>query len=82
VLRDNEGNAFGRRDLVLGVAHLDGGVHVDPELEEAYAALTRANSHGWELFDMRGVLLSEGPVLANVRQIAWELETTLDEQLG
>jgi hypothetical protein len=81
VLRDNEGNSFARRDLVLGVAHLDGGVHVDPELEESYAALTRANSHGWELFDMQGVLLSEGPVLANVRQIAWELETTMDEQL-
>jgi hypothetical protein len=81
ILRDGQGKEFARRDLVLALAHLDGGAHVDPELPAAYAALTRSNSLGWEI-DRGGELLSlESPVLANVRQIAYELDCTLEEQL-
>jgi len=81
VIRDGQGIPFERRDLVLGVANLDGGAHVDPELKKAYAALTRARSHGWRLFSESGEDVTNDLVLANVRQIAWELETTMDEQL-
>jgi hypothetical protein len=82
ILTDNGGNSFSRKDLVLGLAHKDGGVHVDPDLEDAYAALTRGNSLGWHLYDEGGhMVLSESPVLANVRQIAFELESSLLEQL-
>lgn len=49
VLKDMRGNAFGRREFVLGLAHMDGGAHVDPELKEAYAALSRENSFGFNL---------------------------------
>lgn len=82
VLTDNGNNSFARKDLVLGLAHKDGGAHVDPELENAYAALSRGNSLGWHFYDEGGhLLLSESPVLANVRQIAFELESTLLDQL-
>jgi hypothetical protein len=67
--------------LVLGLAHLDGGAHVDPELPAAYAALSRSNSLGWEMHISGELVSLESPVLANVRQIAYEVELTLDEQL-
>jgi hypothetical protein len=80
VLSDSQGREFSRRDLVLGLAHQDGGAHVDPELETAYAALSRSNSLGWNVH-VGGELLSlESPVLANVRQIAFELRLTIAEQ--
>jgi hypothetical protein len=79
VVRDIKGHQFSRRDLVLGLAHLDGGAHVDPELDSAYAALTRSNSLGWEYGDGgTNLLLAESPVLANVRQIAYEVLLTLE----
>jgi len=81
VLRDGQGNDFARKDLVLGLAHLDGGAHVDPELPAAYAALSRSNSLGWEMHISGELVSLESPVLANVRQIAYEVELTLDEQL-
>lgn len=43
VLKDVEGRKFSRLDLVLHVADTDGGAHVDPELDAAYMALSRAN---------------------------------------
>lgn len=83
VLKDMKGNGFSRRDLVLALAHLDGGAHVDPELEAAYSELSRSNSIGFTFFDGGGnLLLVESPALANVRQIAWELQTTIEEQLA
>jgi hypothetical protein len=83
VLTDNKGKGFSREELVLGVAHKDGGAHVDPVLEKAYAELARSNSIGWTVEDEAGnILLSEGPVLANVRQVAWELQRTIEQQLA
>jgi hypothetical protein len=81
VLDDNGGNRLNRRDLVLGLAHQGGGAHVD-DLERAYAAVARANSLGWE-FTINGVTVAApSPIDANVRQIAWELQTTIEEQLS
>jgi hypothetical protein len=85
VIRANDGTAFARRDLVLGLAHFDGGAHVDPDLsapaKAAYAALTRAASHGWTLFNVDGTAERDELVLANVRQIAFEAELALWGQL-
>jgi hypothetical protein len=81
VLQDGQGRGFARKDLVLGLAHLDGGAHVDPELPAAYAAVSRSNSLGWEVHRGGELLSLENPVLANVRQIAYELQLTLEEQL-
>jgi len=79
VLTDDHGNAFSRRRLVLGLAHYDGGAHVDPEIDESYEALSRSNSLGWTFHLEDGTAIQAGsPVPANVRQVAWELQTTLE----
>jgi hypothetical protein len=67
--------------LVLGLAHTDGGAHVDPELEEAYAELSRDNSLGLTFYQNDERLPDTSPVPANVRQIAFEVEKTILEQL-
>lgn len=62
------------------VGNEDGGAHVDPGLSETYHALTRENAMGWRFqaagTDDDGVPFLNGPVLASIRQIAWELEHT------
>jgi hypothetical protein len=89
IITDSAGADFTRKDLVLALANQDGGAHVDPALNEAYEALSQSNSLGW----MAGVPSGAGdadtssvpmgsPVPANVRQIAWELERSLIDQLG
>lgn len=87
IIEDDQGNVFTRRDLVLALAHQEGGAHVDPELPEAYAALSRSNSLGWIVGE--GVLtvgsapgpglrhIAGNPVVFAVRQIAHELEYSI-----
>ena len=78
ILRDNTRNTFCRRELVLHVANTDGGAHVDPELDAAYAGLSRANSLAWVFSSENVTKAFEGrPELACMRQIADELITTL-----
>jgi hypothetical protein len=78
VLRDNRGRTFCRRELVLNVADTDGGAHVDPELEEAYMAISRGNSLGWMFSTSTEKSVPEGrPELACMRQIAHELLATI-----
>ena len=78
VIKDNRGQFFSRRDLVLGVADQDGGAHVDPELDEAYAQLTRNSSIGWRVGTEDGGLEEiPGLELACVRQVAHELLVSL-----
>ena len=80
VLKDNRGRMFCRRELVLNVADTDGGAHVDPELEEAYMAISRENSLGW-VFSIGGEdsALEGRPELACMRQIAHELLATIHQ---
>jgi hypothetical protein len=98
VIDDMQGNAFTRSDLVLALAHKDGGAHVDPDLDEAYAALSRSNSLGWYVLESPdpnagGVGITLGgagsagepmgsPVPTNVRQVAFELDYTITETLA
>lgn len=80
VLKDNRGHTFCRRDLVRHVADTDGGAHVDPELDEAYMALSRGNSLGWFFGNGDVVSALEGrPELACMRQIAHELLSTVHQ---
>lgn len=80
VLKDNKNRTFCRRELILHVADTDGGAHVDPELEEAYMAISRENSLGW-VFAKNSIetALKGRPELACMRQIAHELLCTLCE---
>ncbi|HET9743268.1 MAG TPA: hypothetical protein VFQ00_11000 [Terriglobales bacterium] len=78
VLKDKNGHRFTRGQLVLHVADTDGGAHADPELDEAYMAISRSNSLGWNLCvgDIETPL--EGrPELACMRQIAHEVLASL-----
>lgn len=81
VLKDSAGRKFNRRELIGHVANTDGGAHVDPELDEAYMALSRANSFGWVIGNGNVVKAFEGrPELACMRQIAHETLTSLHEK--
>ena len=78
VLKDAKGRTFSRRELVQEVADTDGGAHVDPELTEAYTALSRQNSIGWVFeHEAKSEPFTNRPELACIRQIAHELLITL-----
>lgn len=71
IIFDDKNNVFTRKDIVCYVANQDGGAHVDPKLNEKYAALTKHNSLGWT--DGMGNSANNNPAYNAVRQIAQEL---------
>lgn len=81
VIVDNKGNKLTRKDLILAVSNKDGGAHIDPKLDKAYADLTRFNSLGWE-FIVDGVKKesSTGPEIASIRQISHEVLKSLKDE--
>ena len=80
VLKDNRGRTFSRRELVLNIADTDGGAHVDPDLDEAYMAISRDNSLGWDFEKGLQTSFVEGrPELACMRQIAHEVLSTINK---
>lgn len=83
VVKDRNGEVFTRKDLVLAVANKEGGAHVDPQLDEAFAELTRFNSLGWQV-DTRGIRTppDNSIVDASIRQIAHELLCSVEESIS
>jgi hypothetical protein len=83
IYKDNNKNIFTRKDLVLNVANTDGGAHIDPKLDEAYAQFSRFNTLGWKVFQ-NGVAedFENTPVLPSIRQIAYELLMTLKDEFA
>jgi hypothetical protein len=83
VMVDSLGGEFSRKSYVLTVANKEGGAHVDSQLDQAYANLTRENSIGWESGPEGGPLrkFETNPAFASVRQITFELSRTLKEQI-
>jgi hypothetical protein len=82
VAQTNSGERFSREDLVLAAAQSEGGVHVDPHRHRIYQSLVVENGLGWFLFgNQESIALSGDALLGNVRQIAFEAERTLVEQL-
>ncbi len=79
IIVDNQRNKIRRKDLVLHLANQDGGSHVDPNLDEVYARLSRQNSLGWfvETQNSNGLQPLGGSHLASVRQIAHEVISTI-----
>lgn len=71
IIFDDKEGFFSRRDVVLYVANQDGGSHVDPSLDEAYAKLTKFNSLGW--VDNNGNKPINNPAYAAIRAIANEI---------
>lgn len=86
VIVDMRRNQFTRRQLVLTLADREGGAHVDPKLDPAYAALTRKHSMAvyYKYNDEEGEI--SGIEHASVRQIAHEviisLKKTCPEIIG
>lgn len=80
VLKDNRGRKLSRGELIRHVSDTDGGAHVDPALDEAYMAISRSNSLGWVFTTGNIEKALEGrPELACMRQIAYELLSSLSE---
>ncbi len=71
IIFDDKKNKFTRRDIVTYVANQDGGVHVDPELDESYATLTKMNSLGWTDYNVNKPL--NNPAYQAIRTIANEV---------
>lgn len=79
VFKDQRGNRFSRKDIVLTVANQDGGAHVDPELDEDYDALSKKNTLGWTFKSGDAEIpWPSNPVPASIRQIAHEVLVTLE----
>jgi hypothetical protein len=78
VIRDDQGNRYSRRDIVLTLADQDGGAHVDIEVSDKYLRLVAGQATGWrELQADQSEGLVEGLELATSRQIAHEVLVTL-----
>ena len=78
---DNQGTEASRRDVVLWLAHHDGGAHVD-DLPDAYRAIASGSSVG-DFFSRLGRSSREdSPVPAAMRQIAEEVRFTVRGALG
>ena len=81
IIRDKDRKTFTRKDIILNTANTNGGAHIDPLLNEAYASLSRFNSLGWKVFrrdiedDFRN-----SPVLPSIRQITHEVLKTLKSE--
>jgi hypothetical protein len=81
IIEDEQGNKFSRKDLVLFVSNKDGGAHIDPNLSDAYAALSRFNSLGWKASDSDGQNRDlQGLELVCVRQICHEVLKSLKDE--
>jgi len=81
VIKDNNQNIFSRRTLVLALANTDGGAHVDPSLDSAYAELTRNNSVGVYFNNGSGPQALKDVEHHSVRQIAYEVITSIERIL-
>jgi hypothetical protein len=94
ILEDMHRERFTRKEIVLFMANQAGGAHVDPEIQHRFVALTRLNSLGWgQSRDEEGhpyITVPAGlgeepmgnPIPVNIRQITFEVERTVLEQLG
>tara|TARA_R110002051_G_scaffold305775_1_gene375957 strand:- start:106 stop:894 length:789 start_codon:yes stop_codon:yes gene_type:complete len=68
VIWDLQSQPFSRKDLILKVANQDGGAHVDPKIDEAFAAM-RSGSLGWQSESAP----PKNPEMHSIRQIAHEV---------
>lgn len=82
VIADSHRNKFNRRDLILALANKDGGAHVDPDLDQAYADLTRNNSVGWIFSNGKNERPIEKVELFSVRQVAHEVTCSIQRQIS
>jgi len=81
IYKDKSGNIFTRKELVRNVTDCDGGTHIGPNLKEAYANLSRLNLTRLRVVTNKGKgFFVNSPVLPSIRQIAYELLKTLEDE--
>jgi hypothetical protein len=81
VLSDTEKHTFSRKDLVLSVSNKDGGAHIDKTLDEQYARLKRFKTLGLQFVSHgQPEIPATGPELVSIRQICYEVITTLMDE--
>lgn len=80
---DEDGARVSRKDLILAMAHKEGGSHIDTDMGAAYRKLTRANGLGY-FYGTVGLTeelrVEPDPVPAAIRQIAYEVDASLSRQ--
>ena len=82
VAKDRQGNTWSRRQLVWFLANQEGAGHVDPSRDEDLRQLEEMNSMNvLVVADEEFMTPGSGPLRPSVRQIAWELQQTLDGQV-
>jgi hypothetical protein len=80
IIVDKNKNQFTRKSIILAIADTDGGAHIDPSLNEQYANLSKFNSIGWQhVEEGKTYDFLNGPELASVRQIAYELIRSIEK---
>ena len=77
VIRDDDGNLFSRRDVVLFLADQDGGAHVDLKVDPKYLRLASGEANEWRPMGPGATEFTEGIELATARQVAHEVLVTL-----
>jgi hypothetical protein len=85
VIKDIQGNELSRKDLVMLLAHEEGGAHVQPRPGKEYHAISKENTLlGVARFaeDRPPQSVGGRPIEESVRQIAYEVLRTFDEQPG
>jgi hypothetical protein len=85
VVRDMRRATWTRQQLVLDLANKEGGAHYDPMRPEDLKALEDDNSMGWTYSDPivgSDQPMVNGPLLPSVRQIAFELQSSLQKHFG
>lgn len=75
---DSRGTEASRSNIVLWLAHHDGGAHVD-DLPADYRAIAKESSVGDFFSRMGGSITDDSPVPAAMRQIAEEVRYTVRE---
>ncbi len=78
MIKDLRGHTFTRKDIVPALANKEGGAHVDPNISDEYANLTRFNSQGWKVMTSGVVAAPDNSITAaSMRQIAYEMQESL-----
>jgi len=80
VVDDDRGRPISRRQFVLWLANEEGGAHIDPTIDDTYAELSTAGVSRFAPAEGDDPLFRD-LVAPTVRQIAYEVETTLDNHL-
>lgn len=70
---------YRRKDLIQLLANMDGGAHVDEEIEDDYAGLKEDSLTGWVFHTADGSKrgMNNDPVYASMRQMAFEVLQSL-----